>query len=530
MTQRTESKKQPYLIRFVRAHGAFYAVAILLTLAVAGLYLLGRQSGSGSAWSGLPLDDNWIHLVYARSLIEKGWFYYNAGVPEAGMSSPFWVILLGLIYGIFTPLGLSPQWCAKGLSLVFACGVPLATYHVARELKIGKHWAWLAGVLVILEPNLAYGNVAGMEVSLFTLLMLAALWLTWRSRYLLAGILLGLSVVTRAEGVPNAVLIGLCALLPAYIKRRQMSLVTSDELKMGLKLFLPSLILGGAWSLYNHSVNGHWLPNTYFVKHNFSLGYLNLENLWNILQGYAGQLAMFRGALLPVILILLAVSFWYFYKSKQIVLALPLVLISIVQLYAFSINVKVEAVGFPWSYFTRRYMDFLLPLWIIQIVLAAGYLWDLASRLQKRWAILATPVLLLAVLLLAGWNFVQLHGYMTEQYSWNTANVEQTNVAMGKWLFSNVPAGASIGVTDAGAMRFWSRADQTIVDFLGLNCWRCMGRPMPELITELRPQYLVVFRTALTSDFPFPYEELRKINVERNTILGGNELVAVKLK
>src|SRR5437879_4023356 len=154
------------LDRFLREHFPFYIAAIVLTFVGAALYLFDRHSGSNSALVGLPLDDNWIHLVYARSLAQQGWFNYNPGVPEAGMSSPFWVILLALAYKLLTPLGISPQLCAKSLSLFCALGVPVLTYHVARPFFAHAHWAWLAGLLAVVEPNLAYGNVAGMEVPL----------------------------------------------------------------------------------------------------------------------------------------------------------------------------------------------------------------------------------------------------------------------------------------------------------------------------------------------------------------------------
>ncbi len=508
-------------------HFPFYVVAVALTVSVSAFYLLARQSGGDWAWIGLPLDDGWIHLVYARSLAQEGWFNFNPGAAEAGMSSPLWVILLAVVYKVFTPLGISPQWCAKGLSLLCAMGVPMAAYHLALSFELNKKWAWFAGLAVILEPNLAYGNVAGMEVPLFTLLALLGLWLSRGDHPALTGIVLGLGVITRGEGALTAMLIGFFALLPVFLKRREATLITGEELGLGLRLFLPSLLLGGAWALYNYSINGHPLPNTYFVKHNFALGWINPENAWNILRGYMGHLALFSGWALMVTLGLMAAAFWSLWQSKRLLAAAPLLLIPVVQLYAFSINIKVIADEFPWTYFARRYMDFLLPLWIILLSMGAAYLWGSVTRARARWAIFAAPVAALLALVMISRNVFDLHGYLIEQYSWNTENVEQVNVAMGKWIGQNLPANAVIGVTDAGAMRFWSRPDQKIIDFLGLNCVACIGRPMLELIADMRPAYLAVFRPALTDGFS--YEELYSIRVGYNTILGGNELVAVKL-
>lgn len=528
MTAGIPPRQTNFLEHFLREHLLFYVTAILLTAIISAFYLFATQSGGNWAWVGLPLDDNWIHLVYARSLAQEGWFNYNPGIPEAGMSSPFWVVLLAIVYKTLTPLGVSPQWCAKGLALFFAMGVPLATYHLARAFQLSTKWAWFAGLISIVEPNLAYGNVAGMEVPLFTFLTLSAVWLSKRRHFFLTGMVLGLGVVTRAEGTLNAFLVGLAVLLPAYLKRRELSVITAEELKLGFQIFLPSLILGGAWSLYNYSVNGHWVPNTYFVKHNFALGYFNLENLKNLLAGYIGHLALFNGLALAITLILLAIALWSLYTTRQILAAVPLVLIPIVQLYAFSINIKVVAVEIPWTYFTRRYMDFLLPLWIVQLSMGAAYLWSRLSQQRHRGIALVAPLTALGLLVVLGWNFIKLHTYLIEQYSWNTENVEQVNVAMGRWIGENLPADVTIGVTDAGAMRYWSRSDQQIIDFLGLNCQPCIGRPMEELITAFRPNYIVVFRPALTENFK--YEELHSIQAQHNTILGGNELVAVKIQ
>jgi len=411
--------------------------------------------------------------------------------------------------------------------MVFAFGVPLASYHLALVFKVGRKWAWAAGLLVAVEPSLAYGNVAGMEVPLFSLLLLAALIASRKGHHLTTGILLGLSVVTRAEGTLNAVLIGGILLVPAYLKRQNLTVLTLEELKLGLKVFLPALMLGGGWALYNHSVNGHWVPNTYFVKHNFSLGVFNLENLANTLQGYIGHLALFQGLALPVTLALLALSVWALVAGRQTLVALPLVLIPLVQVYAFSINIKVSAEAIPWTYFTRRYLDFLLPILIVLMASGAEFLWGYLSRHRARWVIIASPLVLAGALLALGLNLARGHSYLVAQYSWNTQNVEQVNVAIGKWVGANLPAGASIAVTDAGAIRFWARPDHTVIDFLGLNCWLCVGQPMEFLLAEFNPDYLVVFRPALTGEFG--YEELTSVSAGYNTILGGDELVVVQL-
>ena len=40
-----------------------------------------------------PLDDSWIHRVYARALAHGEGFAYNPGQQETGATSPLWVIV-----------------------------------------------------------------------------------------------------------------------------------------------------------------------------------------------------------------------------------------------------------------------------------------------------------------------------------------------------------------------------------------------------------------------------------------------------
>ncbi len=522
----TETKWERWRQTLPWEHVRFYIAATLFSLVVSALYLTGDAAGSDWAWKGLPLDDNWIHLVYARSFAEHGWFYYNPGVAEAGMSSPLWVVLLALVYKIGTFLGVSPQWCAKGLSLFFTLGLPILVYHLVLTLRLRSRLAWIAGLLVVCEPNLAYGSVAGMEVSLFSLLTLSALLSSWRKKEILTGVLLGLLVVTRGEGVVNALIIGAGMLLPLYLRRKRVSIITKRERRIATRLFLPPLILGGAWAIYNYSIGGQWLPNSYYVKHYFGLGIINHSNLWNVLRGFFHHLAMFQGFFLFSVILLIGAG-WAIYRNRTTLKLLPLLLIPLVQVYAFSINIKVQAVDDPWTYFTRRYLDYLLPMIVILMVLGADFIWKEMRKRRERWLVIAAPVIVVLSLAVGVANVVHMNEYFIEQYSWNTRNIEEVDVAMGRWLGENLQGETIIGLTDAGAVRYFSDPANEVIDFPGLNCWQCIGRPMSELIDEYQPEYLVVFRQAL--DGSFGYEEIVNFKTERNTILGGNDLVLVRL-
>ena len=44
-----------------------------------------------------PLDDSWIHLVFARSLAHGEGLAFNPGELVAGTTAPLWTALLGLL-------------------------------------------------------------------------------------------------------------------------------------------------------------------------------------------------------------------------------------------------------------------------------------------------------------------------------------------------------------------------------------------------------------------------------------------------
>ncbi|HEX7541231.1 MAG TPA: hypothetical protein VF352_03795 [Anaerolineales bacterium] len=492
---------------------------------MAWLYLIVLTPDGSYAWSGLPLDDNWIHLVYARSLVQQGWFNYNPGVAEAGMSSPFWVILLALGYASLTPLGATPQWIAKGMSLGLAMAVPILAYFLVLRLGLKRRWAWLAGLLVIFDPNLCFGNVSGMEVPFATLLILLAILLLLRKSYGICGLVLGALVVTRAEGVPIAIMIALLPLLQEYSRRTSITLIRMGEFRIGVSLLLPPLLTGGAWALFNYSVNGQFLPNTYYVKHYFAAGLFNAENLAAILSGYQFHLPLFQGILLPFTLLFAVAAGVFLFRRKQYIPLLLLVGIPLIQLYLFSINFKVWSDG-PWIYYVRRYMDFLQPFWMILVTVGLAGLWDQASRARSRIIFLTIPALTIGYFLIVAYQATGLHQRFIADYVQDTKRVETVDVAIGRWVAENLPDHSTIGITEAGALRYFARPDQTIIDFLGLNCHVCAGQPPDYIMNILQPEYLAFFRPALRDTFR--YELIYSMNTYPDA--RGSELYVVKVE
>jgi hypothetical protein len=164
--------KRPKFFQYVSEHWPIFLVSILLIAIISFFFLENQAAGEGWALKYLPLDDNWIHLVYARSLAQDGWFFYNPRQAESGMSSPLWVILLAVVM----KFGAGPVLATKFLSIFFGLLFSIALYHLARSLNLARWLAVVVAAVSLLEPNMGYALVSGMEVTLTAFTLVAALW------------------------------------------------------------------------------------------------------------------------------------------------------------------------------------------------------------------------------------------------------------------------------------------------------------------------------------------------------------------
>ena len=512
-------ENRPRILQSLAVHWPAILILLVLTGLLSFFYLSNQDAGETWSLSYLPLDDNWIHLVYARSLAQDGWFFYNPGVAEAGMSSPLWVILLALVM----KLGGGPVFASKFLSILFGVAFAFMVYLLAQSFKLPRWVAIVAAALTLLEPNMSYSMVSGMEVTLTGFTLAAALWAANERRYLSTGIFIGLMVISRGELALVGILLGLVLLLELYLKRESMELVTTEEVLMGLKVYGPALLMGGSWAIYNYLINGHFLPNTYYVKHYYGLGFLNLENLVAIWKGFFQPTSMMGGFLGIICLVLWVLGVIYLGRKKNYIAILTAV-IPLVIVYSLSINLKLSPA--PWNFFARRYLDFLLPLIALMVVSGFLWLWEKVQDLKRK------EIRLLFALLLVGttgyYLFQALPRTMelANEYSWNCRNITEVDVAMGAVINDQLPGDAVIAVTDAGAMRYFG--NRVTIDLLGLNNHQNIGLRLEDILARDKPDYVALFRNPIFDEWAY-LEEMWSLSAERNTILGGAELVLYKV-
>ena len=173
----------------------------------AGTILAGAAALTALCWAChvhaaidvLPYDDGYITFRYVDNCVNGKGLVYNPGQRVFGSSTPLYTLLLVAARCITnTP---TPELAVR-LNLVpfIACGVGIWLLILRYT---GSHILGLLGAAAFLvDPFMLSRSTGGMEPFLFGAFMLAAMWaMSGGNRPVLAGVLIGLAILTRPEGV-----------------------------------------------------------------------------------------------------------------------------------------------------------------------------------------------------------------------------------------------------------------------------------------------------------------------------------------
>lgn len=424
-----------------RADAARLGIYLALQGALGAAFLL---AGAHTA-DTFPLDDAYIHHVYAEGLAYGEGLAYNPGVPAAGSTSPLWAAVLSLLH--LVGLGASVLGTKLLGLLLGGCSAFLADRLTAR---VAPELAWVAGALVALDPALAFGAVSGMEVPLAAALLLGALLALDRPPA--AGVLLAAAAATRPE-------LSLVPLLAAgFLAGRGRSTLAW--------LLAPTALMWCGWCAWNLHATGALLPTTFYAKH----GSLGPFAQWRDVP--VAYLSLAGGPVLAVAaapFVLRSLRRWRTEGSSPEV-KLVFALVALMPL-ALSWAHDLRELEFYWS----RYA---LPLRPCLLVVVA-----LGLRALGRLRALALPWLAVALVVAAA--------LASREHAENCRNVYELDVRAAQWVRAHSAESDWIAANDAGAMRVVGQ--RRVVDLLGLNDHRMLGPEREVVLRETRPRYFVVF-------------------------------------
>ncbi|MCX8067743.1 MAG: hypothetical protein N3B68_08025 [Anaerolineae bacterium] len=433
------------------------------------------------AFSEFPMDDAYIHFVYARNLAEYGKLMFNVpGEKGVGTSSPLWTFLLAGGHTAGIPLHL----LAKALGISALILTAFALYLLLRPL-----WgtvAALGGALAsALSGPMVWFSLSGMETALFLALGLLALLAYRAGRYACMGLLLGLLTLTRPEGL--ALALGIAIVDLWRLRRVSRSLLLAG--------FLCALV-AVPWFVYVYFRTGYLLPTSGISKHFtatmgarivagqnpflgslVSLSPLMYLGLW---VGYLVEFVLGGMTLPPPRLPVGALAGNPHYTLS--LWAIPALVGMVGPLLwsarrAWSVRRWAVAIHDP---FRRPWVVFLLWLVLHNVSyafflpvpgtasrygainhvalwtgLVAGLLaWSHRPFLQRAWT-LGLALLLAATIVF--WNGV---------YDANLEHMEQVRIAAARYIRNHLPPGEPCAAFDIGAVRFFG--ERPIIDLYGL--------------------------------------------------------------
>ena len=428
-----------------------------------------------------PMDDSYIHFVYAENLSEHGGLFFNT--PDeigVGTSSLLWVLILGA--GKWA--GLSMHWVAKLAGILCLAAVGIGLYHLLRPLR--SPWAALAcALLVVISGHMLWFALSGMETMLFLALGILALLCYRDERWGWLGVALGLLAITRLEGILLALAIG-----GVDIWRRKA--IRRGPLVAGVVCGLICI----PWILYLWLRTGYFLPTSGIGRHFSNLLTLQVAAgrsewvawlsrfpaLTYVMEwaGYSIEFVLGGFALpAPYLLINPGLGAFSYRLSIWAILGLATVVIPLLWISCRRLAGYLQTPG--WENDRARLPLLIFLLWMIlhnlsymiylpMLGAASRYaglnhiaLWLALSlgvgqvRRSRTKVWLAAGLLVIALANTAYWNRV---------YDANLEHMLQVRIAAADYLGEQIPEGETCAAFDVGALRYYSR--RPLVDLGGL--------------------------------------------------------------
>ncbi len=385
---------------------------------------------------GFPLDDAWIHLTYARNLAQHGEWAFRLGEQSAGSTSPLWTALLSIGF----LLGLAPYvWTYLAgwvvLTLLAACADRLARKLVTSYTS---QIPW-AGLFFIFAWHLSWAAVSGMETLLHGLIILAVLGalMTGSRRYLSLGLLTGLSVWVRPDGLT---LLG-PILFAALVSEKTWHL--RGEAVWRTLIGFGSLVL--PYVLFNLALSGNAMPNTFYAK---QAEYGLVWHARPFLERIGNYLAPILAS--PFLVLMPGAVMWL---AKRIRARDWAVLASLLWVSGYF---GIYFVSLP-AYQHGRYIIPALPVMYLWGI--AGFLEIVLSPQTHKRLIFVWQTLIVGLCL--------VFTYLAARQNANDVGwVESEMVATAKWVDQNLPADARLAVHDIGALGYFVK--NPVVDMAGL--------------------------------------------------------------
>lgn len=470
-TELLEQKiKNSILAKEVTTNNKFLSIFLLCIPLLIGLYFL-IHSHKLNGYFGFPLDDPWIHLTFAKNLVDYGSFsYFKNEIVTSGSTSPIYTLVLSVLFLIS-----SNEYIISYLIGILFNILTVLIFSKLVSLHFGEQKALtLASILIIaVQPKLNLISVSGMETTMFIFLIVAGVYFYKTANKVMLGIFLGLLIWCRPDGFVLWLAILIDYLISNNSKIRN-DVGLAEKTFERKDFFIAVLIAIGlaiVYFLFNYALSGDILPNTYKAKIEYYQHNLRENFLRNDVLIYFSN-AEFIAIVLPFIVVSLIILIKIFKKQKDQFL--------IYFLFTFGL-ITTYYIQLPFAHRFGRYLMPVIPFYILVSVYGLKLTAEFAARkLNSTGAanllfilfFVLTIILSLVHLKKNSNEFAELCKYHNERH-----------VAAGLWIKNNTPEDAIIAAHDIGAIGFYG--NRKVIDMVGLVT--------PEVIHHLNDKNFSIF-------------------------------------
>lgn len=416
---------------------------------------------------GLPLDDSYIYLTYAKQFGRAEPFtYFSGGGYSAGSTSVLWPMLLAPFWTLGAR-GHALVWVSFALCTALYALTLVGCYRLVRELTGSLVVGMLAAVMTLAIAPFAWCSLAGMEVGLASALLV---WTTISIvRAPQAGPprkLLIVALAATSLSRPEAMLIVFGVVGVAVVQR-----LRKRDLRSAALWAIP-IVPPIAWLVANKLLAGNFMPNTGVAKSHFYLPGFDWTYWWDAVTTQTGR--MLKGLFVertsplvwpPLVAVLwlvgtVRVGLWAKRERKWLagvlIVGAPIALM-----------MAVIASSGQWAFQNYRYIAPAFPLVFVTAAIAFAPLraWPALVPKQETW--MRRGWLAIAVVVVALFARAGIPGMRDDVmlYAQNATDLNRQVVTLGRYIHKKLP-NASIMFHDAGAVAYYG--DTRVYDMLGL--------------------------------------------------------------
>ncbi len=430
----------------------FFIIILLLSAAalpVNFIYFYNNRYGV----YGLPFDDAFIHLTFAKNLSEYLSFsFFKDEMITSGSTSPLFTFILAA--GNF--------FIENEFLLSYAAGISMFILSIIILFKINlldfktKYPYLIASVLIFaLDKKIIFFSVSGMETGLFVFNLLLSLYFYRILKIVPLAVTLALSVWIRPEGILFIFAIIIDYFYNLYFIRdnsRTCSIkLTSKNIRLIFFIISGSFLL---YAFFNLFLSGTVLPNTFYAKRIFySPEFMSRETfLENDVLGFfaSGSYSFFMPGFIFSFVKLLCDLF----KRKGNINFLFFIFI-IIFILAFWLSM-------PYSGLNGRYFVPLIPFYLMVSVSGFIFLFDSLSKYAGSYIHYAKYIVWLICIYMVSHDL-----YSEREVFSNECRKNQIiHIDAADWIKKNTAPKDVIATHEIGAIGFYS--NRKIIDIVGL--------------------------------------------------------------